>query len=125
MSILKNSLSLCLMIDNLCKEASPMICEHSRALVVLMPSLHITNKDRYQNKEHPRTLASLNSPKSQISPTFRQTCSGTKLFEILMILLKDFFENVHFEKFSRQRNVSKKLLSMQIQLNLCKTGTQK
>ena len=86
--------------------------------------LHITNKDRYQNNKR-RKHSYLWTRLSLISPTFCQTCSGSKLFEILMIFLKDFFENVHFEKFSRQRTVLKKLPSIQIQLNLCKTGTQK
>ena len=49
-------------------------------------------------------------------PTFSTKCqarSGYKLFDTLMVLLKEFFEKVYFEKIQQTTNINAKLTSMQ------------
>ena len=46
-------------------------------------------------------------------PTECRSCSGSKLFDTLIVFLKEFFEKVNFEKISRQHQKHEKLLSMQ------------
>ena len=40
-------------------------------------------------------------------PTIRQARAGSKLFDILMVFLKDFFQKVNFEKNSRRLKIMK------------------
>ena len=46
-------------------------------------------------------------------PANRRACSGSKLFDILMVFLKEFFQKVNNEKKSAEDKKNEKLPSMQ------------
>ena len=70
--------------------------------MVITPCLPVTSADNFGKQFGPWS-----------GLTNRPAWSGSKLFDILMVFLKEFFQKVNFEKISRRQKKHKKFPSMQ------------
>ena len=75
--------------------------KHRVTCVMLTLCLPVSSADNLGKQFGPRS-----------GPTNRWARSGSRLFDILMVFLKDFFQKVNFEKISR-RQKHEQLPSMQ------------